>query len=413
MDPLFKEIPRKERKVVVDERFKTMFTDDRFKLGKFKWISADEKNPDKMEGSSSEDGVISDEEEDEKNGIEVNWIWLVVKAISSGDDKDDAKTKEMIRAYQLERLRYYYAVCECDSEETAIAIYEGCDGAEYETSGVRFDLRFVPEEMKFDESRLREKVTTEDVNVGKYNPKRFESLALSNCNAKLTWDETNPERTVRVTEAFKEDCNLDGFDNLLAPPSDSDSEDDNCQRLEILLRDDTDDCKIAAKGEKQLRVEWDSVCSSEANTQEDGSKRKQKRKERKAQIVEAKKQSKEQVQIDDEPIKKRRKLPHYKSTDCMDMGDDRFSSLFTDSAFAIDKTHPLFKGGTLANQQVDEKRKRSAKNSDKTIPTSKDAEGLLIRSSAGKVDPEQPEIESVEALVQKLKKKTRKQNVKT
>lgn len=33
-NPLFKEIPRKKKKVVVDERFQAMFTDDRFKTGK-------------------------------------------------------------------------------------------------------------------------------------------------------------------------------------------------------------------------------------------------------------------------------------------------------------------------------------------------------------------------------------------
>lgn len=33
VDPLFNEIPRKERKVVVDERFQRMLTDDRFKIG--------------------------------------------------------------------------------------------------------------------------------------------------------------------------------------------------------------------------------------------------------------------------------------------------------------------------------------------------------------------------------------------
>ena len=62
------------------------------------------------------------------------------------------ETKRAIRAYQLERLRYFYAVCKCDSDDTAICIYEACDGVEYETSGVRFDLRFIPEEMVFDVS---------------------------------------------------------------------------------------------------------------------------------------------------------------------------------------------------------------------------------------------------------------------
>ena len=132
--------------------------------------------------------------------------------------------KESIRAYQMERFRYYYAVTVCDTAETANALYEACDGYEYETSGVALDLRFIADDMKFDvrfffcysagrkqkssslqASRLRDACEPQRVDLQKYKPKRF-LTTLVNSSSTLDWDEDDFHRREKILHAFDENA---------------------------------------------------------------------------------------------------------------------------------------------------------------------------------------------------------------
>ncbi|KAK8731497.1 hypothetical protein OTU49_007638, partial [Cherax quadricarinatus] len=118
---------------------------------------------------------------------------------------------EALRQYQRNRLRYYYAVVECNSVDTASLLYQTCDRKAFEGNGILLDLRYIPTDMTFDETPhdVCEEVPTS------YKVKNMNLTTLYETRPVLTWDKTNPERKKILTqemskamkgEAIDEDC---------------------------------------------------------------------------------------------------------------------------------------------------------------------------------------------------------------
>ena len=99
--------------------------------------------------------------------------------------------QDKLRAYELSRLRYFYAVVRCSSASTAHSLYRQLDGSEFESTANKLDLRFVPDDAHFDEADVRDRVRAEDVSAEKmavYKPPVYVTKALQHSKVELTWD---------------------------------------------------------------------------------------------------------------------------------------------------------------------------------------------------------------------------------
>ncbi|XFF83446.1 hypothetical protein AB1E18_009665 [Capra hircus] len=147
-----------------------------------------------------------------------------VELLSIPEDapEKDWASREKLRDYQFKRLKYYYAVVDCDSPETAAKIYEDCDGLEFESSCSFVDLRFIPDDITFDDEP---KDVASEVDLTAYKPKYFTSAAMGTSTVEITWDETDHERITTLNRKFKKEELLDmDFQAYLASSSEDEEE---------------------------------------------------------------------------------------------------------------------------------------------------------------------------------------------
>ncbi|XP_044145438.1 ESF1 homolog [Bufo gargarizans] len=170
-----------------------------------------------------------------------------LKNITEDVSEEQKLNKERLREYQFKRLKYYFAVVECDTPETANKIYEECDGLEFESSCSFVDLRFIPDEVQFDDEP---KDAAVDVDLSAYTPKYFTSAAMVTSKVELTWDETDQERVTTLNRPFKKNEILDmDFQAYLA--SSSEEEEEIEQETEVSAKPEDVKCKKGSKDDDE------------------------------------------------------------------------------------------------------------------------------------------------------------------
>ncbi|OAP62642.1 hypothetical protein AYL99_01869 [Fonsecaea erecta] len=161
------------------------------------------------------DGDLSDDEEQADEDIKNSML----KPDEGTTDFDSTA----LRRYQLERLRYFYAILTFSSPGVAKQIYDAVDGTEYLRTANFFDLRFVPDDTDFSTDVPREEC---DRIPDDYRPNEFVTDALQHSKVKLTWDAEDGGRKEAAARAFKGGRKEIDENDLKAYLASDDSEED-------------------------------------------------------------------------------------------------------------------------------------------------------------------------------------------
>ncbi|XP_034832122.1 ESF1 homolog [Maniola hyperantus] len=215
----------------------------------------------------SEYGLKRMQEEDIRGPIELTEDKTDECDLSDNGGNEEGSTYHMekLRRYQLNRLKYFYAVVECDTVATADKLYSECDGMEYESSATKLDMRFIPDDVTFDQEPRE--TCTKLPDLTKYKPRLFTTTALQQAKVDLTWDATNPKRTELIKSALGGKIDDLDLKEYLASSSDDSAEEepksdieneneDPIQKYKMLLDDiETKDQKKQNK-DMEMEITW-------------------------------------------------------------------------------------------------------------------------------------------------------------
>ncbi|TXT15582.1 hypothetical protein VHUM_00085 [Vanrija humicola] len=194
--------------------------------------ASDDEDEEEEEDDEEEDEGEEAEEDDEQSEIDGNESdgldaeaddLEIISDIASEAGSEDIDM-EQLRQYQLERLRYYYAIATFSTVAAAELIMTELNGTEFERTANVLDLAYVPEDMTFAEDEVTDECDKEPKG---YKGNEFVTDALRHSKVKLTWDQDDANRTKLTRRALtREEIEEEDFANLVAGSDSEDSEAD-------------------------------------------------------------------------------------------------------------------------------------------------------------------------------------------
>ncbi|BEJ17779.1 hypothetical protein CspHIS471_0700470 [Cutaneotrichosporon sp. HIS471] len=182
------------------------------------------------EGSGSEEGS-EDESEAEQTELPDDDLDDIdnLEILSDVDNEEDIDM-DQLRKYQLERLRYYYAIATFSNVPAAEIVHDELNGTEFERTANILDLSYVPEGMEFAEDEVHDECTKEQKG---YKGNEFVTDALRHSKVKLTWDQDDPNRAKMTRRALtREEIEEEDFANLVAGSGSEDSASEPEEKIE-------------------------------------------------------------------------------------------------------------------------------------------------------------------------------------
>lgn len=154
-----------------------------------------------------------------------------------------------LRRYELSKLRYYFAVVECDDPDTASVLYQQLDSIELENSSMVFDMRLIPDDVSF-ETRTPKEVCR--AVPQSYKPPEFVINALQHTKVTCSWDEGEKSRERKLTNISSwRNLNQSELQQYIAS---SDSESDEEEEQEEDRSSSKNKKKNTKKGSKAGRL---------------------------------------------------------------------------------------------------------------------------------------------------------------